>query len=150
MASGPGNSKLDRLPALHVRKHGATERCNGVPRQRTPLRRLRHKALRFTSNDRVSQTFDLAFDLSAHDMFVAWQNGACVCCPTQKQLIKPGAFVNDARLTVWFSVPSTAVFMRRLGGLKPGMYPQLRLSLFCGEALPAEIIRQWRLAAPNS
>jgi acyl-coenzyme A synthetase/AMP-(fatty) acid ligase len=53
-------------------------------------------------------------------------------------------------LTVWFSVPSTAVFMRRLGVLKPGMYPQLRLSLFCGEALPAEIVRQWALAAPNS
>jgi amino acid adenylation domain-containing protein len=104
----------------------------------------------FTSDDRMSQTFDLTFDLSAHDMFVAWHNGACVCCPTQKQLIKPGAFVNDARLTVWFSVPSTAVFMRRLGGLKPGVYPQLRLSLFCGEALPTEIIRQWRLAAPNS
>src|SRR6266550_1637420 len=108
------------------------------------------KRYSFTSDDRMSQTFDLTFDLSAHDMFVAWHNGACVCCPTQKQLIKPGAFVNDARLTVWFSVPSTAVFMRRLGGLKPGMYPQLRLSLFCGEALPAEIIRQWRLAAPNS
>jgi len=104
----------------------------------------------FTSNDRVSQTFDLTFDLSAHDMFVAWHNGACVCCPTQKQSIKPGAFINDARLTVWFSVPSTALFMRRLGVLKPGMYPLLRLSLFCGEALPLEIVRQWALAAPSS
>jgi amino acid adenylation domain-containing protein len=108
------------------------------------------KRHRFTEHDRVSQTFDLTFDLSAHDLFVAWHNGACVCCPTQKQLFKPGAFINDARLTVWFSVPSTAVFMRRLGVLKPGMYPQLRLSLFCGEALPAEIVRQWALAAPNS
>jgi amino acid adenylation domain-containing protein len=104
----------------------------------------------FTSNDRLSQTFDLTFDLSAHDIFVGWQNGACVCCPTQKQLIKPGAFVNDSRLTVWFSVPSTAVFMRRFGILKPGMYPGLRLSLFCGEALPVEIVRHWALAAPNS
>jgi amino acid adenylation domain-containing protein len=104
----------------------------------------------FSSSDRMSQTFDLTFDLSAHDMFVAWHNGACLCCPTQKQLIKPGAFVNDARLTTWFSVPSTAVFMRRFGVLKPGMYPQLRLSLFCGEALPVEIVRQWTLAAPNS
>ena len=104
----------------------------------------------FTSNDRVSQTFDITFDLSAHDMFVAWESGACLCCPTQKQLIKPGAFINDARLTVWFSVPSTAVFMRRFGVLKPGMYPGLRLSLFCGEALPVEIVRDWALAAPNS
>jgi amino acid adenylation domain-containing protein len=108
------------------------------------------KRYAFTSDDRVSQTFDLTFDLSAHDMFVAWHNGACVCCPTQKQSIKPGAFINDARLTVWFSVPSTAVFMRRLGVLKPGMYPRLRLSLFCGEALPVEIVQQWALAAPNS
>jgi amino acid adenylation domain-containing protein len=108
------------------------------------------KSYAFTSNDRVSQNFDLTFDLSAHDMFVAWQNGACVCCPTQKQSIKPGAFINDARLTVWFSVPSTAVFMRRLGVLKPNMYPQLRLSLFCGEALPVGIVHQWALAAPNS
>jgi len=108
------------------------------------------KRYRFTSHDRVSQIFDMTFDLSAHDMFVAWQSGACVCCPTQKQMIKPGAFVNDSRLTVWFSVPSTAVFMRRFGVLKPGMYPELRLSLFCGEALPVEIAHQWALAAPNS
>jgi amino acid adenylation domain-containing protein len=108
------------------------------------------KRYSFTSNDRVSQMFDLTFDLSAHDMFVAWESGGCLCCPTQKQLIKPGAFINDARLTVWFSVPSTAVFMRRFGVLKPGMNPGLRLSLFCGEALPVEIVRDWALAAPNS
>jgi amino acid adenylation domain-containing protein len=104
----------------------------------------------FTSNDRLSQTFDLTFDLSAHDMFVAWESGACLCCPTQKELINPCAFVNDARLTVWFSVPSTAAFMRRFRVLKPGIFPRLRLSLFCGEALPVEIVRQWALAAPNS
>jgi amino acid adenylation domain-containing protein len=104
----------------------------------------------FTSNDRLSQTFDLTFDLSAHDMFVAWETGACLCCPTRKQSIKPGGFINDARLTVWFSVPSTAVFMRRIGDLKPGMYSGLRLSLFCGEALPVDIVRHWSAAAPNS
>lgn len=108
------------------------------------------KRYQFTSEDRVSQTFDLTFDLSAHDLFVAWQNGACVCCPNQKQLIKPGAFINETRLTVWFSVPSMAVFMRRFGVLKPGMYPSLRLSLFCGEALPVEVVRDWRVAAPDS
>ena len=104
----------------------------------------------FKSNDRLSQTFDLTFDLSAHDIFVTWAKGACLCVPTQKQMIKPGAFINEARLTAWFSVPSTAIFMRRLGELKPGLYPRLRLSLFCGEALPVEVVRDWRPAAPNS
>ena len=72
------------------------------------------------SSDRLSQTFDLTFDLSAHDLFVTWARGACLCVPTQKQMIKPGAFINEARLTAWFSVPSTAIFMRRLGELKAG------------------------------
>jgi amino acid adenylation domain-containing protein len=102
------------------------------------------------NTDRLSQTFDLTFDLSAHDLFVTWSAGACLCVPTQKQMIKPGSFINAARLTAWFSVPSTAIFMRRLGELKPGLYPRLRLSLFCGEALPVEVVREWGLAAPNS
>src|SRR5947207_11024953 len=102
------------------------------------------------SSDRLSQTFDLTFDLSAHDLFGTWGSGACLCVPTQKQMIKPGAFINEARLTIWFSVPSTAIFMRRLGELKAGSYPRLRLSLFCGEALPVEVVRDWSLAAPNS
>jgi amino acid adenylation domain-containing protein len=102
------------------------------------------------NTDRLSQTFDLTFDLSAHDLFVTWATGACLCVPTQKQMIKPGAFINEARLTAWFSVPSTAIFMRRLGELKAGSYPRLRLSLFCGEALPLEVVRDWSSAASNS
>jgi amino acid adenylation domain-containing protein len=102
------------------------------------------------NTDRLSQTFDLTFDLSAHDLFVTWATGACLCVPTQKQMIKPGAFINEARLTAWFSVPSTAIFMRRLGELKAGSYPRLRLSLFCGEALPVEVVRDWSSAASNS
>src|SRR5437667_2574798 len=102
------------------------------------------------NSDRLSQTFDLTFDLSAHDLFVTWGSGACLCVPTQKQMIKPGAFINEARLTAWFSVPSTAIFMRKLGELKPGLYPHLRLSLFCGEALPVDVVSEWSTAAPNS
>jgi amino acid adenylation domain-containing protein len=100
--------------------------------------------------DRFSQTFDMTFDLSVADMFVAWEQGACVCCPPEKTLLNPGRFINDARLTIWFSVPSTALFMKRLGALKTGTYPRLRVSLFCGEALPVEVAKAWAGAAPNS
>ena len=100
--------------------------------------------------DRISQTFDMTFDLSAHDMFVAWERGACVCCLGKKEMIKPGRFIKEAQLSIWFSVPSTAVFMKRFGELKPGLYPGLRLSLFCGEALPVDLARAWSDAAPNS
>jgi amino acid adenylation domain-containing protein len=103
-----------------------------------------------TENDRLSQMFDMTFDLSVFDMFVAWERGACVCCPSQKTLIKPGKFINEAGLTIWFSVPSTAVFMKQLGMLKVGQYPSLRYSLFCGEPLPISSAVAWLEAAPNS
>jgi amino acid adenylation domain-containing protein len=101
-------------------------------------------------SDRFSQMFDLTFDLSAFDMFVAWERGACVCCPSQGEKLVPASYVGDAQLTIWFSVPSTGVLLGRLRKLKPGAYPGLRLSLFCGEALPAELVDQWSRAAPNS
>jgi amino acid adenylation domain-containing protein len=104
----------------------------------------------FTHDDRFSQTFHPTFDLSVFDMFAAWENGACVCCPTEKSLLNPSDFIRRSRLTVWFSVPSIAVFMRRLRVLKPDIFPTLRWSLFCGEALPAEVAREWSAAAPNS
>ena len=103
-----------------------------------------------TESDRLSQMFDMTFDLSVFDMFAAWERGACVFCPSQKTLIKPGKFIKDMELTVWFSVPSTAVFMKQLGMLKPAQYPSLRLSLFCGEPLPVSSATAWLEAAPNS
>jgi len=134
-----------------------TSGSTGIPKgvavaHRNVRHYVRHIVGRYaiSEDDRVSQTFDTTFDLSAHDMFVAWERGACVCCPTKRQLINPGNFINDSRLTIWFSVPSTAVFMKRLGMLKGEKYPRLRLSLFCGEALPTEVAAAWQRAAPNS
>jgi amino acid adenylation domain-containing protein len=101
-------------------------------------------------SDRFSQTFDLTFDLSAFDMFVAWERGACVCCPTRKALLNPAQFIRDSALTVWFSVPSIALMMKELGALKPAAFPSLRWSLFCGEPLPVDLAAAWALAAPHS
>ena len=100
-------------------------------------------------SDRFSQTFDLTFDLSVFDMFVAWERGATLCAPSPKQLIRPDRYISEARLTVWFSVPSLGIYMERLGMLKPNRFPTLRLSLFCGEPLPVEIADEWGSAAPS-
>jgi amino acid adenylation domain-containing protein len=132
---------------------GSTGTPKGVMVSHSNVRHFVDSVVRrysITERDRLSQTFDLTFDLSAFDMFVAWERGACLCCPSQKALIHPGQFINEARLSVWFSVPSVGGFMQRLGMLKAGRYPSLRLSLFCGEPLSLELARQWALAAPNS
>lgn len=101
-------------------------------------------------DDRFSQTFELTFDLSVFDLFLAWEAGARVCIPTQAQKMLPAKYIQDSGITIWFSVPSTGVLMSKLRMLKPDAYPALRWSLFCGEALPAEIVESWVEAAPNS
>ena len=107
-----------------------------------------HFAIR--EHDRLTQLFDLTFDLSVFDMFAAWERGACICCPPQKALMNPARFVRENDVTVWFSVPSTAIFMKRLGALKPDAFPSLRLGLFCGEPLPVAVAEAWSQAAPNA
>jgi amino acid adenylation domain-containing protein len=100
--------------------------------------------------DRLSQIFELVFDLSVFDMFAAWECGGCVCCPSKQDLLIPRQFIHESQITIWFSVPSTATLMKKLGMLSANEYPHLRLSLFCGEALPQEIAQAWSAAAPNS
>jgi len=107
-------------------------------------------AFGYSPDDRCSQMFDLTFDLSVHDLFVTWMAGACLCVPSKRATVAPVKFLRDQRITTWFSVPATAMVMGRMRMLAPGAYPDLRLSLFCGEALPTAVAAKWAAAAPNS
>jgi non-ribosomal peptide synthetase component F len=100
--------------------------------------------------DRVSQTFDLTFDLSVFDLFMAWEGGARVCVLMQQDLRNPSSFISGRELTVWFSVPSVALLMKRLRTLRADSLPTLRWSLFCGEPLPTGVAEDWHRAAPQS
>ncbi|MCA9710993.1 MAG: AMP-binding protein, partial [Myxococcales bacterium] len=100
-------------------------------------------------HDRFSHLFDVTFDLSLFDLFGAWSVGGCLCCPTGPQRMFPASYVEHSALTVWFSVPSTALLMKETRTLEPGGFPGLRVSLFCGEALTTPVAEAWALAAPN-
>ncbi|MFB1485125.1 amino acid adenylation domain-containing protein [Corallococcus sp. RDP092CA] len=103
-----------------------------------------------TPADRVSQTFDLTFDLSVFDLFMAWGAGACVVPLKSIELLAPAEFIRKRGITVWFSVPSVAALCQRQKLLEPGSMPSLRWSLFCGEALPVTSAEAWQEAAPHS
>jgi amino acid adenylation domain-containing protein len=100
--------------------------------------------------DRASQMFELTFDLSVHDMFVTWLGGGLLCVPPAGTTLAPARFIIDEGITHWFSVPSTAAMLSKFRMLREGVFPSLKQSLFCGEALPASIAAQWHKAAPNS
>ncbi len=103
-----------------------------------------------TREDRLSQASELTFDVSVFDMFMAWESGASLHVVPKSQLMAPRDFIRDKSITIWFSVPSIAIFMQRMKMLAPGAFPKLRYSLFAGEALPSATAAAWQLAAPNS
>jgi amino acid adenylation domain-containing protein len=104
----------------------------------------------FTCEDRVAETADTSFDISVFDMFITWSLGASLHVVPKTQAIAPAKFIRDRKITVWFSVPSVATAMSRMGMLAPGAFPSLRVSLFSGEPLPVKAAIAWRDAAPNS
>lgn len=104
----------------------------------------------FTAADRVSLAFELTFDPSILNMFMAWQAGASLHVVGPRQLMAPIAFIQDHALTVWNSAPTTIGVLMTLGLLEPGALPSLRISIFGGETLTLEAARAWARAAPNS
>lgn len=133
-----------------------TSGSTGVPKgvavsQSNVVAYMQYAAKRFGMHeeDRCSQNFDLTFDLSVHDLFTCWDAGATLC-PYAAQTLTPASLVDELQLTVWFSVPSVAMFASKIGLLEPGAFPTLRWSLFCGEALSASLASAWQKAANNS
>ena len=134
-----------------------TSGSTGVPKavpisNRNVLRYLRSatELSEVSSDDRNIQLVDLTFDLSVHDMFMTWLNGACLYSVPENSSLLSVRFVQENELTCWLSVPSTAALLKQSGELTGNSMPSLRKTFFCGEALPSTVAETWAAAAPNS
>lgn len=106
--------------------------------------------LPLSSEDRCTQVFDFTFDVSVHDMFFTWTNGACLFpIPSRYRLAAP-RFINKHKITSWYSTPYVASSMLQTGQLRDGLLDSLRYSSFAGEALSQELASAWKRAAPGS
>ena len=109
-----------------------------------------------TAQDRFAQLTELTFDLSMHDLFLAWGSGASIYCLPEKLYgglnfyLGVAQFIKTHALTFWMSVPSTATIMHQSHLLKPDGFPSLRCTVFCGEALTNSLANYWQITAPNS
>lgn len=104
----------------------------------------------FTPEDRIAETCDVTFDLSVHNMYLCFEAGASLHLMSQLEMLGPQHFIRNRAITAWMSVPTVLSLMTKTGALKPGIFPSLRLSIFCGEPLPLAGVQAWQAAAPNS
>lgn len=100
--------------------------------------------------DRYSQFFDLTSDPSLEEMFLCWANGACLFSMPANDPLSVARFMVEHKLTHLSSVPATIAFLKQYRKLKPGMFPDLKLSSYGGEAFRADLLSAWAKAAPNS
>jgi amino acid adenylation domain-containing protein len=104
----------------------------------------------FTPDDRVAEAHDLTFDLSVHNLFLALEAGSALHVMSPLDMMAPQRFIRSNAITCWMSVPTIITMMKANGALKPGVFPSLRLSVFCGEPLPMPAVEAWADAASNS
>ena len=97
-------------------------------------------------HDVVAQTFDLTFDLAQYSTLACWIAGAHLAVLSASERLDPAHACQHLGVTYWFSVPSVARSAAEAGRLGEGLLAQLRVSLFCGEALPEQLARSWQQA----
>ena len=132
---------------------GTTGRPKGVPVGTESLMAYLDVAIKrfgVQPGDRASQFFELTFDLSVHDIFVTLLGGGTLVVIPGEQRMLPARFLREKEISHWFSVPSAAESLHRVRALRPGIFPHLRQTLFCGEPLRWPVAEAWQTAAPNS
>ena len=108
------------------------------------------KKFKINHTDKISQIFEITFDLSMHDIFSAFTSGATLYIFNDKDLFNPVNFIYRNQLTIFFSVPSMILIMDKYRLLKDNILPSLRLSLFCGEPFYRFYAEKWKKSACNS
>ena len=132
---------------------GSTGKPKGVPLTRHNLASFVDAFLDIypmDENDRCLQCFDLSFDLSIMSYLIPLLKGARVYTvpPEAIKYTYIGGLMEDERLTFALMAPSTIKY------LKPYFdeidCSSLKYSLFCGEALPLDITKEWSKCAKNA
>src|SRR5262249_999572 len=89
-----------------------------------------------SSADRLSNHAPFNFDLSVFDIFAAIKAGAAISLVPEGLSVFPvqlSSFIQDQRITVWYSVPMVLSLLQSRGKLEERDLSALRLVLFAGE-----------------
>jgi amino acid adenylation domain-containing protein len=109
--------------------------------------------LGISGDDRLSSHAPFHFDLSILDLFAAASAAATLVLVPGEVSVFPAAvadFVEQQRITVWYSVPSVLSMLVQRGGVLSGRMTTLRLVLFAGEVFPTPYLRSLVQSMPHA
>ncbi|HSF80395.1 MAG TPA: amino acid adenylation domain-containing protein [Anaerolineales bacterium] len=98
-----------------------------------------------TSDDRLSNHAPLHFDLSTFDFFAGAVAGATTVIVPEALTKFPAnmaRFIEEEKISVWYSVPFALIQLMQRGGLEKRDFSALRWILFAGEVFPTKHLRQ--------
>ena len=101
-------------------------------------------------DDKCLQMFDLTFDLSVMSYLMPLLKGACVYT-IPKDKIKfnyIAVLLEDHQLTIALMVPSIIHYLRPY--FDEIDCASMKYNLFCGEALPLDVTKEWSNCVPNA
>ena len=101
-------------------------------------------------NDRCLQSSDLTFDLSTMSYMVPLSKGACVYTVPSGGIKYASIYgvLEEHEITIALMVPSVLTYLRPY--FNDIRLEKMRYSMFCGEALYADILSEWAQCVPNA
>lgn len=134
---------------------GTTGKPKGVPITHGNLEAfanhyLNHQNIKFNSEDKFLQSYELTFDVSVFCFLMPFLVGGTLILPEQTNSKQLGLFkaIQDYDVSVTSFVPSvirlTQEFLPRV------QFPKLRYSFFSGEALMGDWAKTWMNSVPNA
>ena len=151
--SPPKEGVSDDEMAYMLFTSGSTGKPKGVPLSRKNLASFVDAffdSFSMNEDDKCLQCFDLSFDLSIMSYLIPLLKGACVYT-VPLEVIKYmyiSKLIRKEKLTFALMVPSTIRYLKPY--FEEMDCSSLKYSLFCGEALPIDITREWALCAKNA
>ena len=112
-----------------------------------------HETMQVTSDDRVSNHAPLHFDLSIFDIFTAFKAGATLALVPDGLSAFPirlAEWIEDSRITIWYSVPSVLSMMVLNGELQRFEFSNLKAVVFAGEVFPVKYLRELMKLIPQA
>lgn len=104
----------------------------------------------FNENDVFSQMSEITFDLSLQDLCSSILSGGTLIPIPKEYLFCPAPIISKFKITVFHAVPYVISMLKKMEMLEPELMNSIRISIFVGEPLWYEQVRDWIKSCPNS